>query len=300
MKSFPDAEAYLVTYFAGAFGGIITTLITSLVTDDKDLEGVEIAPSKNGNSHYGFALAQETWSPMSRVLIDRLRWNTSKEDGRASFRAIMQHPNLSVNQWEMAEPKNNVIVMYDHVPVASHKMLGNIFPKFKQIITSWKAGDKQHMEYNIFRKLICDEWEYSVVEQHHWERMRQRMLTEHPEESRGWLENYDDARDLLENTSDLRKFCNLYWPRPKEYDDSAPIGSTLWIDSGHFNEGYLSQKAGEYKDRLFYIQFNDVIHNPEKVLEQLSSLTNRPIKPITRQMYTAWLERQNLLDDMRD
>ena len=298
MNKFPNSECYLVTYFAGAYGGILTTLVSSLVLDDEDLKKVEIAPSANGNSHYGFVLAQQTWSPMSKMLIDRIRWNTSKDDGRASFRAMIQHPDLSVCQWEMAEPKDDVIVMYDHIPVKSYDMLSTAYPNFKQITTSYCEGDLQQIELNVFRKLIVDEWEYSPVEQRHYLIMRRDMLIKYPTET--WLNNYDDARDLVSNSEDFKKFIKLRWPKPDSYSTKTDVGTSKYIGSSMFNESFLEKKAGKHKDQIYYIQFNDVINNPEKVLDQLSSLTNRPIKDITRTMYDAWLSKQKLIEDLRD
>lgn len=302
MNEFPNTECYLVTYSAGAYGGILTTLISSLVLDDEDLKKVEIAPSANGNSHYGFRLAQQTWSPMSSMLFALGNDGHGLDDGSAAVRAIIHQSGPTVRQsnmcqWEIAEPKDDVIVMYDHIPVKSYDMLSTIYPNFKQITISYCEGDLQQIELNLFRKIIVDEWEYRPVDRRNYLKMRGDMLIKYPTET--WLNNYDDARDLASNSEDFKKFIKLQWPKPDSYSIKTDVG-TEYIGPSMFNESFLEKKARKHKDQIYYIQFNDVIINPEKVLDQLSSITNRPIKDITRTMYDAWLSKQKLIEDLRD
>jgi len=54
---FPNTDCYLVTYVGGSCGGLITTLLSSLVLD-KDICCV---PTIAGNSHDGLDMAQGTW-----------------------------------------------------------------------------------------------------------------------------------------------------------------------------------------------------------------------------------------------
>ena len=319
MNTFPNSECYLISWNHGTYGGILTTLVSSLVLDDEYLKNVKVAPSPNGNSHYGFPLAEQTWSPMSKMNIrekiqhtnrsGRRQWeeiDKSEDDGNRAYNDILskerrelkiQNLDLCDCQWEMAKPKDDVIVMYDHIPVKSYDMLSTIYPNFKQITISYCESDLQQIGLNLFRKLIVDNWIHNLAEQRNYLIMRGDILIEHPTET--WLNNYDDARDLVSNSEDFKKFIKLRWPKQP---DSCwfDVGTSKYLGPNMFSKSFLDKKAGKHKDQIYYIQFNDVINNPEKVLDQLSSITNRPIKDITRAMYDAWLSKQKLIEDLRD
>ena len=108
-----------------------------------------------------------------------------------------------------------------------------------------------------------------------------------------------------------KKGSNAHWESVKEINDylkpyklpsDVPdeliqrlIRSTAhsYKTEEYFSEKYIPSK--EYSDRMYFIDFYDIIFNKSKVLNQLSDITNRPITDFVNNEYDMYLERQHNL-----
>jgi len=55
----------------------------------------------------------------------------------------------------------------------------------------------------------------------------------------------------------------------------------------------------EFQNRIYTINFNDIYHNKDFVLDVLSEMTELPIPEVVRQNYDLYIENQNILLDQK-
>jgi hypothetical protein len=104
---------------------------------------------------------------------------------------------------------------------------------------------------------------------------------------------------LRENISFVFDSMEINRPEdiPKElYKTFVEIRSASVITSGF----HLIKINPEYENCVFPIQYKDIIKNPVKVLQQLSSFTRMPITDFVKEQYYGYVERQKqFLEDTR-
>ena len=135
MIKFPNSECYLVTYGGGTCGGLVTTILTSLVLDKE----IDCDPSDSGNSHDGLDVAEATWDA----------------DDKYNY---YQNNHLHVdNLYLYIKPKEITapIILFDHRPIDDYNTLAKVYPKFKQIVITTEGKDLSQINYNLFTKFEC-------------------------------------------------------------------------------------------------------------------------------------------------
>ena len=262
---FPNTDCYLVTYVGGSCGGLITTLLSSLVLD-KDICCV---PTIAGNSHDGLDMAQGTWD-------------------NDSMRNYYQNDHLNVdNVYLYAKPAKieSPIILFDHRPIDDYNTLTKVYPKFKQIVITFEEKDCPQINYNLFTKFTCHYFENNNTS---WIGLRHDFLDYMPEET--WINQYDNPNDLLKNKEHLKIYANTMWP--KEKDDSPA--------DENYSEERTNIRAGEYNNQIFYIKFEDIMRQPSVVLSQLATITGKDITPNIENYYNDWLQKQIFVEDLLD
>jgi len=66
-----------------------------------------------------------------------------------------------------------------------------------------------------------------------------------------------------------------------------------YLIENYYSDQYIPPE--EYSDRIYSIDFYDIIYNKSKVLSQLSEITNRPITDFVNAQYDIYLEKQHEL-----
>ena len=263
---FPNTDCYLVTYVGGSCGGLITTLLSSLVLD-KDICCV---PTIAGNSHDGLDMAQGTWD-------------------NDSMHNYYQNDHLNVdNVYLYAKPAKieSPIILFDHRPIDDYNTLTKVYPKFKQIVITFENNDYTQINYNLFTKFTCHY--FTENNDSGWHTRRQDFLDYMPEET--WINQYDNPNDLLKNKEHLKIFANTMWP--KEKDDSPA--------DENYSEERTNIRAGDFCNRIVYIKFIDIMRQPSVVLSQLATITGKDITPNIENYYNDWLQKQIFVEDLLD
>ena len=266
MNEFPNTECYLVSYVGGSCGGLITTLLSSLVLD-KDICCV---PTIAGNSHDGLDMAQGTWD-------------------NDSMHNYYQNGHLHVdNVYLYAKPKEieSTIILFDHRPIDDYNTLAKVYPKFKQIVITFENNDYTQINYNLFTKFTCHY--FTENNDSGWHTRRQDFLDYMPEET--WINQYDNPNDLLKNKEHLKIYANTIWP--KEKDDSPA--------DENYSEERTNIRAGDFCNRIVYIKFIDIMRQPSVVLSQLATITGKDITPNIENYYNDWLQKQIFVEDLLD
>ena len=263
---FPNTDCYLVTYVGGSCGGLITTLLSSLVLD-KDICCV---PTIAGNSHDGLDMAQGTWD-------------------NDSMHNYYQNDHLNVdNVYLYAKPAKieSPIILFDHRPIDDYNTLTKVYPKFKQIVITFENNDYTQINYNLFTKFTCHY--FTENNDSGWHTRRQDFLDYMPEET--WINQYDNPNDLLKNKEHLKIYANTIWP--KEKDDSPA--------DENYSEERTNIRAGDFCNRIVYIKFIDIMRQPSVVLSQLATITGKDITPNIENYYNDWLQKQIFVEDLLD
>ena len=263
---FPNTDCYLVTYVGGSCGGLITTLLSSLVLD-KDICCV---PTIAGNSHDGLDVAEGTWD-------------------NNSMHNYYQNDHLNVdNVYLYAKPAKieSPIILFDHRPIDDYNTLTKVYPKFKQIVITFENNDYTQINYNLFTKFTCHY--FTENNDSGWHTRRQDFLDYMPEET--WINQYDNPNDLLKNKEHLKIYANTIWP--KEKDDSPA--------DENYSEERTNIRAGDFCNRIVYIKFIDIMRQPSVVLSQLATITGKDITPNIENYYNDWLQKQIFVEDLLD
>lgn len=258
---FPNTDCYLVTYVGGSCGGLITTLLSSLVLD-KDICCV---PTIAGNSHDGLDMAQGTW-----------------DNDNDSMHNYYQNGHLHVKPKEI----ESTIILFDHRPIDDYNTLTKVYPKFKQIVITFENNDYTQINYNLFTKFTCHY--FTENNDSGWHTRRQDFLDYMPEET--WINQYDNPNDLLKNKEHLKIYANTMWP--KEKDDSPA--------DENYSEERTNIRAGDFCNRIVYIKFIDIMRQPSVVLSQLATITGKDITPNIENYYNDWLQKQIFVEDLLD
>ena len=282
MIKFPNSECYLVTYGGGTCGGLVTTILTSLVLD-KDILAT---PSVNGDSHDGQDVAKETWDTDSRRTYYQ---NNSKK----SLQVDKDNLYFYIRPTEIESP----IILFEHKPIDDYNTLAKIYPKFKQIVITFESDDCSQINYNLFTKLICHHFDIKSNEEP-WTIMKKEFLSKNPVET--WINQYDDPNDILKNKEHLKIFAKSAWPKLGE---GAPLslGRLRFRQQliPNFSMDRTNIRAGEFCNRIVYIKFMDIIKNPDIVLSQIATITGKDITLNAKKYYDDWLQKQIFVEDIR-
>jgi hypothetical protein len=263
---FPNTDCYLVTYEGGSCGGLVTTILTSLVLDKE----IDCDPSSSGNSHDGLDAAQATWDINSKN-------NYYKND----------HLHVD-NVYLYAKPAKieSPIILFDHRPIDDYNTLAKVYPKFKQIVITFEEKDCPQIRYNLFTKFTCHYFENNNIS---WNSLRHDFLNNDQGET--WINQYDNPNDLLKNKEHLKIFVNVSF---------NSIEKNWQIFGKGYNKDKINTEAGEFNNQVFYIKFEDIMRQPSVVLSQLATITGKDITPNIENYYNDWLGKQEFIEDLLD
>lgn len=176
-----------------------------------------------------------------------------------NFDGNYEHP------YRYIDPKisKNPLILYDHVE-PEFKEYFDKFPLGKTIVIRFNEKMVPLLHGNFFFK--------NTINLSAGNETWQRLIRENEV-----LCEYDSPRDLPDEVINqlLKKMSNNY---------------TI---EHYYSEQYIPPE--EYNDRIYFIDFYDIIFNKTKVLTQLSNITNRPINDFVNNQYDIYLEKQKEL-----
>jgi hypothetical protein len=150
-------------------------------------------------------------------------------------------------------------ILFDHIPT-SFDLLSSYYPNFQNIIITYTANDITSIAENWFYKIVVPE--YSKEK---WNRIAKAI--------------FDDTALTPSNLS-------------KE-QVAQSIEFIVKYDMGYPSKFYMSPKIPEkYADRVTLIKFEDIVKNPDKILEILSNSLNLPITDTVIQNYNNYTRAQ--------
>lgn len=159
---------------------------------------------------------------------------------------------------------SNPIIIREHCPANINKQLKR-FPKLKHIVITAEEHDLRHMLVMRFIKTVLASHTWSQVHKQIWN----DLCDVHP-----FLKKYSSAEDISAN--ELESIINdVYNVKLEKYFTSS------------------NPLFKEYPEFCFEIKFSDIFNNPEKVLNVLSTVTNRPITSAIRKSYNKYLKLNN-------
>lgn len=161
------------------------------------------------------------------------------------------------------------LILYDHV-VPDLDILFDRYTKAKNIVI--RVSDKMIplLHGNVFYKTTMD-FDYTLRKNTYWEQLKRNYT---------FLKDYDTP----------------YNAPPEVIEKIIRNISDGYVVEEYYSDRYIPPK--EYSDRMYFIDFYDIIFNKTKVLNQLSEITNRPISEFVNEQYDIYLKTQlDLLDN---
>jgi hypothetical protein len=158
------------------------------------------------------------------------------------------------------------LILFDHEVPELDKFF-NKYPIGKIIIVKLDEKMIPLLHANLFYKTII-EFDYTKRKNDYWEAIKER---------KHYLKEYDFPHDVPEGL--IQQFLTDI--------------SNSYIINKYYSNRYVPPK--EYSDRIYFIDFYDIIFNKTKVLTQLSDITNRPITDFVNEQYDIYLEKQKEL-----
>lgn len=176
-----------------------------------------------------------------------------------NFDGTYEHPYRYIDPKISTEP----LILYDHER-PNFKEFFNKFPIGKIIVIRFNEKMVQLLHGNLFFKNLINLDEKDPA----WKRLHRDNV---------FLYEYDSPRELPPDI-----VIRLLKQQAKDY--------TI---EDYYSEQYTPPK--EYSDRIYFIDFYDIIFNKTKVLNQLSDITGRPIDDFVNNQYDIYLEKQREL-----
>lgn len=275
---YPDTDCCLVTYTGGTAGALIMTLLTCFLFK-KESYVDNVLPSDRGNFHSVIDIVEQLWNEESKE-----HW----------YHERFAKNNKDINVYDYVTPANadQPLILHQHEHVSNYDRLRFVYPKFLEFIILSRAEDGRQVNLNLFLKLIADtpyrnhdQHEESFKEQ--WRNYRDDWLNTNPKEL--WINEYDSARDLVDNKNDFERFAllNDNWIHSVDYKCT--------VDAEMQN---IIKIAGDCSSRITFLDFHDIHHNPKKILDQISQALKLPIPEIAKLKYDEWLDKQTLVEHL--
>lgn len=162
------------------------------------------------------------------------------------------------------------LILYDH-EVPNLDEFFDKFPIGKIIVIRISNKMIPLLIGNFFYKTVMD-FDYTSNKNSFWENMRNKDSS---------LKEYDNPNNLPDEL-----LGQILKQQAKNYK----------IEN-YYSEQYIPPE--EYSDRIYFIDFYDIIFNKTKVLSQLSDITNRPITDFVNDQYDIYLAKQKELIDTK-
>ena len=161
---------------------------------------------------------------------------------------------------------NNPFILYDHLEPL-WKLLFEKYPKCINILITYSKNEIPRLLGNVHFKFLCQYFDNkNNVEC--WNNIRKKH---------SYLEEFETPKDVPELL--IQKFIlheSEIYRIPIIYNDNLKLPEL-------------------YKDKIIKLRMYDIIYNPEKVMNTLSSITNKPITDAIRETYKSYLDKQEEL-----
>jgi hypothetical protein len=162
--------------------------------------------------------------------------------------------------------KNRPLILFGHL-IPDFDGLFYKYPLCKQIIVTVDENMVQRMNGNFFFKTICDTFPGSDIQ---WKNIKN---------THQYLQEYADPRILpVDVAQEYIINCSHSWPLQ---------GAEFFTDDFSIPDKYV--------DNVTKIKMHDLIHDPDKVLQTLSSVTGSEIRPDIVEYYQNYLDKQSEL-----
>lgn len=138
MTSYPNVDAYTVTYWPGSAGSFISVLIAAFI----GLHKGSLRLSKHGNVH------------MNQCL-------------HLPSRLVPGRPHIPYLERDPIDDYTPIVFRCHQLP--DFNVLSTRFPKNKNMIIQYEVDDQYHMALNVFYKIYIDNWDSNPNNQTAWD-----------------------------------------------------------------------------------------------------------------------------------